>query len=188
MRCEWALRGDAQYKDYHDKEWGVPLHEDNKIFEFLVLEGFQAGLSWNLILKKRESFRRAFDYFNPRSVANYGSEEIKSLMLDQNIIRNEVKIRAAVQNARAFRRVQGKFGSFDKFMWTFVGHKPKVNRWRTGAEIPSTTTESKRMSNELIEMGFKFVGPTICYAHMQATGMVNDHIVGCFRYKQLKSL
>ena len=155
------------------------------LFEFLVLEGAQAGLSWGTILRKRENFRRAFDGFEPVKVANYDRERIHTLLADKGIVRNRLKLESAVQNAKAFLRVQGEFGTFDSYVWRFVGGKPKMNRWRSLRQIPATTPESQAMSKDLLARGFRFVGPTICYAHMQATGMVNDHVVGCFRYKQL---
>jgi DNA-3-methyladenine glycosylase I len=168
--------------DYHDKEWGLPLHDDRKLFEFLILEGMQAGLSWMTILRKRENFRQAFDGFDPQKVAQYDQTKFKELMANPGIIRNRRKIEAAVQNAKAFLEVQGEFGSFDTYMWQFVGGKPLVNGWKTMSQIPSKTKESEAMSKDLKKRGFIFVGPTICYAHMQATGMVNDHTVDCFRY------
>jgi DNA-3-methyladenine glycosylase I len=168
--------------DYHDQEWGLPLHDDRKLFEFLILEGMQAGLSWMTILRKRENFRQAFDGFDPLKVAQYDQTKFKELMANPGIIRNRRKIEAAAQNAKAFLEVQGEFGSFDTYMWQFVGGKPLVNGWKTMSQIPSKTKESEAMSKDLKKRGFNFVGPTICYAHMQATGMVNDHTVDCFRY------
>ena len=184
-RCGWASLDDPLYRAYHDKEWGVPVHDDRTMFEFLVLEGNQAGLSWGTILRKRENFRRAFDEFDPKKVARYDGRKVRSLLGDAGIIRNRLKIKAAVANAKAFLGVQREFGSFDSFIWRFVGGRPKVNRWRILSEMPATTPESEAMSKELLSRGFRFVGPTICYAHMQATGMVNDHVVSCFRYKEL---
>jgi DNA-3-methyladenine glycosylase I len=184
-RCGWVSLDDPLYRDYHDKEWGVPVHDDRTIFEFLVLEGNQAGLSWGTILRKRENFRRAFDAFDPAKVARYDGRKVRSLLQDAGIIRNRLKIQAAVANAKAFLGVQREFGSFDAYIWRFVGGKPKVNRWRSLSEIPATTRESEVMSRELLSRGFRFVGPTICYAHMQATGMVNDHVVSCFRHSEL---
>jgi len=184
-RCDWASLDDPLYCAYHDEEWGVPLHDDRKLFEYLVLEGAQAGLSWGTILRKRENFRRAFDRFEPRKVARYGDAKVWSLLSDPGIIRNELKIRSAIQNAHAFLRVQDEFGSFDSYIWGFVENKPIINRRRSLKELPPSTARSKAMSDDLIKRGFKFVGPTICYAHMQATGMVNDHLVYCFRYKEL---
>ena len=180
-RCEWT-GSDSLMIDYHDKEWGLPLHDDRKLFEFLILEGMQAGLSWMTILRKRENFRQAFDGFDPQQVAQYDQTKFKELMANPGIIRNHRKIEAAAQNAKAFLEVQGEFGSFDTYMWQFVGGKPLVNGWKTISQIPSKTKESEAMSKDLRKRGFNFVGPTICYAHMQATGMVNDHTVDCFRY------
>ncbi len=184
-RCEW-VPDDPLYRDYHDTEWGVPVHDDRKLFESLVLDGMQAGLSWWTILRKRENFRRAFDDFDPRKVAGYDQKKIQSLLEDEGIIRNRRKIEAAIQNAKAFLAVQKEFGSFDAYIWQFVGGKPKVNTWKTDKEIPAKTSESDTLSKDLIERGFKFVGSSICYAMMQAIGMVNDHTVDCFRYRELK--
>jgi DNA-3-methyladenine glycosylase I len=185
VRCGWASLDDPLYLAYHDTEWGVPIHDDRTLFEFLVLEGAQAGLSWGTILRKRENFRRAFDGFDPSKVSGYGRGKVERLMKDSGIIRNRLKIEAAIQNARSFLRVQREFGSFDSYVWKFVDNKPRINRWRTMAEIPATTRESLLLSKDLVARGFKFVGPTICYAHMQATGMVNDHLVNCFRFKEV---
>jgi len=176
---------DPLYRDYHDKEWGVPVHDDMKLFEFLVLEGAQAGLSWATILRKRENFRKAFDNFDPKKVARYDEGKVRNLLSNAGIIRNELKIRSAIMNARAFLDVQKEFGSFDSYVWQFVGGEPKRNRWKSMKEIPATTKESDAMSKDLIKRGFKFVGSTICYSHMQATGMVNDHVVYCFRYREI---
>ncbi len=184
-RCGWAAGGDAEYQTYHDLEWGVPVHDDRTIFEFLVLEGFQAGLSWATVLRKRGNFRRSFDSFDYRKIARYDGRKVRQLTRDPGIIRNKLKIRATVTNARAFISVQEEFGSFDSYIWKFVGGKPKINSWSRLSEIPAMTPEAERLSADLIERGFKFVGPTICYAHMQATGMVNDHQVDCFRYSEL---
>ena len=184
-RCGWASLDDPLYREYHDKEWGVPVHDDRTMFEFLVLEGAQAGLSWGTILRKRENFRRAFDGFDPTRVARYGRKEIRRLLNDAGIVRNRLKVQSAIQNAGAFLAVQQEFGSFDSYIWRFVGDKTKVNRWKNMKEIPAKTPESETMSRDLLSRGFRFVGPTICYAHMQATGMVNDHIMDCFRYKEL---
>ena len=170
---------------YHDLEWGVPLHDDRKLFEFLVLEGLQAGLSWNTILRKRENFRKAFHGFDPGRVARYGEKDIARLLADAGIIRNRLKVRAAVENARRFLEVRKEFGTFDRYIWGFVDGKPVRNRFRTLAELPARTPLSDRISADLKERGFKFVGSTIVYAHMQATGMVNDHITSCFRYREL---
>ena len=184
-RCDWASLQDPIYREYHDREWGVPVHDDRTIFEFLVLEGAQAGLSWGTILRKRENFRRAFKEFDPAKVARFDGRTVRELLQNPGIIRNRLKIDSAVQNARAFLEVQREFGTFDYYIWTFVGGKPRVNRWKTPEDIPAATPESEAMSKDLIRRGFRFVGPTICYAHMQATGMVNDHLVSCFRYREL---
>jgi DNA-3-methyladenine glycosylase I len=184
-RCGWVSMDDPLYREYHDKEWGVPLHRDPGLFELLVLEGFQAGLSWGTILKKRANFRRAFDGFNPAEVAQYGGDKVRELKNDAGIVRNELKIRSAVDNAKTFLRVQGEFGSFETYVWRFVGGEPRVNRWRTLHDIPARTKQSDALSSDLVRRGFRFVGSTICYAYMQATGMVNDHVVSCFRYKEL---
>ncbi len=178
QRCEWCL-GHELYLAYHDNEWGVPIHDDRQFFELLTLEGAQAGLSWLTILKKREGYRRAFDNFDPQTVANYSEVKITALLQDASIIRNRRKIEAAIRNARAFLAVQAEFGSFDRYIWSFVGGQPMVNHWQTMAEIPATSTESDAMSKDLIKRGFKFVGSTICYAFMQSAGLVNDHVVGC---------
>jgi DNA-3-methyladenine glycosylase I len=183
-RCEWAT-GDALLMQYHDEEWGVPVHDDRTLFEFLVLEGAQAGLSWLTVLRKRENYRQAFDNFEVKKVANYGEEEIAALLKDPGIIRNRLKVRSAVTNARAFLQVQQEFGSFDKYIWQFVDGKPVHNAWKRLDQLPAKTETAEALSKDLIRRGFKFVGPTICYAHMQATGMVNDHLVSCFRYPQL---
>jgi DNA-3-methyladenine glycosylase I len=181
-RCAW-VNDDPLYIDYHDREWGVPVHDDRKLFEFLVLEGMQAGLSWYTVLKKRENYRQAFDGFDPRKVAEYGEAKVEELMNNSGIIRNRAKIQAAISNARCFLKVQEEFGSFDAYMWRFVGGEPIVNRWQTIREVPATTPESDAMSKDLKKRGFKFVGSTICYAHMQACGMVNDHTLDCeFRH------
>jgi DNA-3-methyladenine glycosylase I len=183
-RCGWSTT-DPLYIDYHDTEWGVPLHDDRKLFEFLVLEGAQAGLSWLTILKRRPGYRKAFDRFDPRKVARYGPAEVRRLLADRGIIRNRLKVLSAVNNARAFMNVQDEFGSFDRYIWKFVGGKPIVNRFRSLSEIPAKTPLAERLSRDLRARGFTFVGPTIVYAHMQATGMVNDHLVGCFRHGEL---
>jgi len=184
-RCGWSGLNDPLYVAYHDTEWGVPVHDDRVIFEFLLLEGAQAGLSWGTILRKRENFRNAFEGFDPAKVARYDSRTIRRLLKDPGIIRNRLKINSAVQNAKAFLEVQKEFGSFDSYVWRFVGGRTKVNRWKSLDEIPAATPESEAMSRDLVRRGFRFVGPTICYAHMQATGMVNDHIVCCFRHREL---
>jgi DNA-3-methyladenine glycosylase I len=184
IRCDWA-RGDPLYRDYHDTEWGVPEYDDRKLFEFLILEGAQAGLSWLTILRKRENYREAFDNFDARKVAEYGTRKLEELLSNKGIVRNRLKIEGAIQNAKAFLALQREFGSFDAYVWQFVGGKPKKNAWKTVKEIPSKTAQSDALSKELIKRGFKFVGTTICYAFMQATGMVNDHIVNCFRYHEV---
>jgi len=170
---------------YHDEEWGVPQHDDRTLFEFLVLEGAQAGLSWLTVLRKREAYRTAFDGFDPLKVASYGPGEVARLLRDAGIIRNRLKITSTIRNAKAFLAVQKEFGTFDRYMWTFVGNRPRVNRWRSLRQIPARTKESDAMSVDLRKRGFSFVGSTICYAHMQAVGMVNDHVVRCFRYRQV---
>ena len=182
-RCSWATTelGIA----YHDTEWGVPQHDDRVLFEFLILEGAQAGLSWETILKKRENYRKAFDGFDPQKVARYDARRMLKLMGNEGIIRNRLKIAAAVQNAKAFLAVQKEFGSFDKYLWQFVGGKPIVNRRKSLEGVPATTAESDAMSKDLLKRNFKFVGSTICYAMMQAVGMVNDHEIGCFRYTEV---
>lgn len=183
-RCAWADRT-PQEREYHDLEWGVPLHDDRRLFEFLVLEGAQAGLSWSTVLKKRENYRAAFDGFAPETVAAYGEGKVLELLQNPGIVRNRLKIQAAVANARAFLAVQAEFGSFDAYMWRFVDGRPIQNAWRDYSEAPTETPESRALSRDLAKRGFKFVGPTICYAHMQAVGMVNDHAVGCFRWREL---
>lgn len=187
IRCEWA-GSDPLYLAYHDQEWGVPVHDDRTLFEFILLEGAQAGLSWITVLRKRENYRQAFDHFDPVKVAAYGEEKIAELLSNPGIIRNRLKIRAAVLNAQAFLRVRQEYGSFDTYIWQFVGGKPIVNAWKSLSEIPARSEEAERMSKDLARRGFHFVGPTICYAHMQATGMVNDHTVDCFRYQELTNL
>jgi DNA-3-methyladenine glycosylase I len=172
--------------DYHDREWGVPVHDDRTHFEFLVLEGAQAGLSWSIILRKRDGFRRAFSSFIPEQVARYTPARIEKLVADPAIVRNRMKIEAAVKNARAFLAVQDEFGSFDRYCWTFVDGRPRVNRWKSMKDIPPRSPESDAFSKDLKRRGFSFVGSTIIYAHMQAVGMVNDHLVSCFRYRQLR--
>ncbi|HEX9340818.1 MAG TPA: DNA-3-methyladenine glycosylase I [Thermoplasmata archaeon] len=179
-RCEWAAR-DVLLQVYHDTEWGFPEHDDRKLFEFLVLEGAQAGLSWLTILKKREHYRRAFDGFDPAKVSRYDSRKVKALLEDDRIVRNRLKIEAAVRNAKAVRDVQKEFGSFDAYIWGFVGGKPIENRWKHLRDLPAKTERSDAMSRDLKERGFKFVGSTTCYAYMQAIGMVNDHVLHCFR-------
>ncbi len=185
-RCPWT-GNDPLLIRYHDQEWGVPLHHDRRLFEFLILEGFQAGLSWLTILKKRDNFRKAFDGFDFNRVAGYDTEKMAALMADKGIIRNRLKIEGAVANARAFIHVRKEFGTFDRYIWNFTGGKNIHNGFETMKEIPAKTELSERISKDLKERGFKFVGPTIVYSHMQATGMVNDHLKDCFRYKELNS-
>jgi DNA-3-methyladenine glycosylase I len=181
-RCAWAK--DELYIAYHDQEWGVPVHDDRCLFEFLILEGAQAGLSWITILKKRENYRRAFDHFDARKVARYDARKLQKLLADPGIVRNRLKVRAAVQNAKAFLQVQQEFGSFDRYIWQFVGGQPIRNHRKSLKEIPPRTPESDAMSKDLKKRGFTFVGSTICYAFMQAVGMVNDHTTDCFRYSK----
>jgi DNA-3-methyladenine glycosylase I len=184
VRCEWA-GSDPLYVAYHDQEWGVPLHDDRRLFEMLILEGAQAGLSWITILRKRPAYRKAFDGFDPRKVARFDARRRARLLLDPGIVRNRLKIEAAVTNARAFLEIQQEFGSFDTYIWRFTGGRPLTNRRRSIKEVPARTAESDSMSKELKSRGFRFVGSTICYAFMQATGMVNDHTVDCFRYREV---
>ena len=185
-RCSWATT--PQMIAYHDTEWGVPQHDDRVLFEFLILEGAQAGLSWSTILAKREAYRRAFSNFNPKSIARYDAQKTKQLMANEGIVRNRLKIAAAIQNARAFLAVQKEFGSFDAYIWQFVGGAPIVNSIEGLSQLQARTEESDKMSRDLLKRGFKFVGPTICYAFMQAVGMVNDHLVKCYRYKEIVAL
>jgi DNA-3-methyladenine glycosylase I len=185
IRCSWA-NGERSIR-YHDEEWGVPVHHDGTLFEFLILEGAQAGLSWSTILNKRENYRRAFDGFEPKRIARYEQRKIKELLADSGIVRNKLKIASTIENAKAFLGVQEEFGSFDRYIWQFVGGKPKVNSPRTLKQVPARTAESDAMSKDLKRRGFKFVGSTICYAFMQAVGIVNDHTVDCFRYKELSA-
>ena len=185
-RCDWANRSELE-QSYHDLEWGVEIHDDRTLFEFLVLEGAQAGLSWSTILKKRVAYRMAFDNFDARKISNYSEKTVSRLLANPEIIRNRLKINTAVTNARAFLKVQEEFGSFDRYIWQFVKGKPIRNSWQTMTDIPSSTPESEAMSKDLKKRGFKFVGPTICYAFMQAVGMVNDHVADCFRYRELKN-
>lgn len=185
VRCAWAEGVGDFYERYHDLEWGVPVHSDRKHFEFLVLEGAQAGLSWATILKRREGYRRAFAGFDPEKVARFTPAVVERLLRDPGIIRNRLKVESCVANAAAFLKVQEEFGSFDEYVWRFVGGKPIVNRRRRMSDIPATTPESDALSRDLKRRGFKFVGSTVVYAHMQAVGMVNDHVVGCFRYREL---
>lgn len=185
-RCPWA-GSDPLYLRYHDEEWGVPVHDDRHFFEMLVLEGAQAGLAWITILRKREGYRHAFDGFDPAVVARYGDRRVEALLGNPAIVRNRLKVESAVTNARAFLRVQDEHGSFDRYVWRFVDGRPRQNRWRGMDEVPAETPESGAMSRDLKRRGFRFVGPTICYAFMQATGLVNDHLVDCFRRAQLAS-
>lgn len=187
IRCDWGKSNDLM-TNYHDTEWGVPLHDDQKLFEFFVLEGFQAGLSWQIVLNKRENFRKVFDNFNPDIVARYNESKIAELIQDKSIIRNKMKIVACVNNAQRFLEIQKEFGSFDKYIWGFVDYKPIDNAFTSMKEMPSKTPLSDKISIDLKKRGFKFVGSTVIYAHMQATGMVNDHIIGCFRYNQILEL
>ena len=183
-RCAWAR--DELSIGYHDNEWGVPLHADRALFEFLVLEGAQAGLSWSTILRKRPAYRRAFDRFDPRKVAGYGEAKIAELLANEGIVRNRLKVQSAIRNAEAFLAVQKEFGSFDRYIWRFTGGRPLVNRWRRPEQVPARTPQSDAMSKDLTKRGFTFVGSTICYAFMQAVGLVNDHLVTCFRYRELQ--
>jgi DNA-3-methyladenine glycosylase I len=182
-RCAWAQR--PLDIEYHDREWGVPQHDDRILFEFLVLEGAQAGLSWSTILAKRDNYRRAFDHFHARKVARYDAAKVRELLADAGIVRNRLKIAAAIQSAKAFLAVQREFGSFDAYVWRFVGGRPIRNNWADLKQLPARTSESDALSKDLLSRGFKFVGPTICYAFMQAIGMVNDHLVGCFRHDEI---
>ena len=185
-RCEWPGNNELMVK-YHDEEWGTPVHDDRKLFEFLVLDAFQAGLSWQIILNKRENFRRAFHNFDARKIAKYNAKYTARLLADPGIIRNRAKIAATIENAKLFLAIQKEFGSFDRYIWQFTGGKTKRKKFKTMKEIPAKSPESDAMSKDLQTRGFKFVGSTICYAFMQAAGMVNDHVVGCFRYKQVAS-
>jgi DNA-3-methyladenine glycosylase I len=182
-RCEWATG--PWNIPYHDTEWGVPVHDDRAHFEFLVLEGAQAGLSWLTILKKRDGYRRVFAGFDPEKVARFTQKRIEKILLDPGIIRNRAKVESTVRNARAYLAVQEEFGSFDAYMWRFVGGRPKVNKWRRLGQIPATTPASEALSADLRRRDFRFVGPTVCYSHLQAAGLVNDHVVSCFRYAEL---
>lgn len=180
-RCDWSKANEVMIA-YHDTEWGVPVHDDRKLFEFMVLDAFQAGLSWAIVLNKRDGFRRAFADFEPTAIARFNSRSVERLVKDERIIRNRQKIVATIGNAKQFLRIQDEFGTFDAYIWQFVGGKTRVNKWRTMKQIPATTKQSDAMSADLKSRGLKFVGSTICYAFMQAAGMVNDHVVGCFRY------
>jgi DNA-3-methyladenine glycosylase I len=184
-RCEWVPLEVPVYLAYHDEEWGVPVHDDRRLFEMLVLEGAQAGLSWSTILNKREGYRKAFADFDPSKVARFGARKVERLLADPSIVRNRLKVESAVANGKAVLRAREEEGSLDALLWSFVDGKPKVNRFRTMGEIPAETAESKAMSKELKRRGFRFVGPTVCYAFMQACGLVNDHVVNCFRYREV---
>jgi DNA-3-methyladenine glycosylase I len=187
-RCAWVDVENQLMREYHDLEWGVPTHEDRRHFEFLILEAAQAGLSWSIVLNKRDGYRRAFDEFDPAKVARYSQARIETLVADPGIIRNRMKIAAAVKNAQAFLAVQKEFGSFDTYCWQFVNGRPRQNRWSSLRQIPATTAESDAFSRDLKRRGFSFVGPTVIYAHMQAVGMVNDHVVDCFRHRDVRRL
>ncbi len=187
-RCTWAKIDDPLMLEHHDREWGVPTHDDRQHFEFLLLEAAQAGLSWAIVLRKREGYRRAFSGFDPKKVARYTPQRIARLTKDPAIVRNRTKIAAAVRNARAFVTIQREFGTFDAYCWQFVGGRPKVNRWKTMSDVPATSDESDALSRDLERRGFSFVGSTIIYAYMQSVGMVNDHVVRCFRYRQVQQL
>jgi DNA-3-methyladenine glycosylase I len=185
-RCAWVSGADPLMLEYHDREWGVPVRDDRKHFEFLVLEAAQAGLSWAIVLKKREGYRRAFAGFDPEKVARFNAREIEKLVSNPEIVRNRMKIEAAVRNARAFLKIQDEFESFDSYCWRFVDGRPKLNRWKVMRQIPATSSESDAFSKDLKHRGFSFVGSTIVYAHMQAVGMVNDHLLDCFRYREIQ--
>jgi DNA-3-methyladenine glycosylase I len=185
QRCGWVDAGGEICIPYHDNEWGVPVHDDRILFEFIILDGFQAGLSWSTILRKRTDFRRAFEHFDPKKIAEYGRTKREALLSNAGIIRNRQKIDAAIANAKAFLEIQKSFGSFDAYIWQFVAGKPKINTWHQANEIPVKTDESEAMSRDLYQRGFRFVGPTICYAFMQAAGLVNDHETGCYRYQEI---
>lgn len=184
-RCAWAADGEPLYQKYHDREWGLPVHNDHRLFEFLILEGAQAGLSWSTILNKRANYRKAYGNFDARRIARYNAAKVRRLLKDPGIVRNRLKIRASITNAKAFLRVKQEFGSFDRYIWQFVGGRPIQNRRRRLKDIPARTKQSDAMSKDLKKRGFKFVGSTICYAFMQAVGMVNDHTVDCYRYRRL---
>jgi DNA-3-methyladenine glycosylase I len=188
IRCGWAEGVGLSYIEYHDKEWGVPVWDDDVQFEFLILEGAQAGLSWSTILNKRDGYRKAFRDFDPVRVARFTEKRIEKLLLDPSIVRNRLKVNSAVNNAKAFLRVQKEFGTFCEYIWEFVGGKPIQSNWKNGGDVPATSPESDALSKDLKKRGFKFVGSTIIYAHMQATGMVNDHVSSCFRYKPCKTM
>ena len=185
IRCAWNSFEDPLYRDYHDDEWGVPVYDDGKIFEFLVLESAQAGLSWSTVLRKRENYRKAFAGFDPVKVAKFTAKDVEKLLGNAGIIRNRMKIEAAINNAQRFLEIKKEFGAVSKYIWGFVGGKPIINQWKTIKQLPAVTPESEALAKDLKKRGFKFLGPTVMYAHMQATGMVNDHTVDCFRYKQV---
>lgn len=185
--CEWPI-GDKDMIEYHDQEWGTPCHDDKKLFEYVILDTFQAGLSWKTILKKRENFSKAFHSFDAKKIAKYNEKDFQRLMNNSGIVRNKLKILGTIENARQFLKIQKEFGSFDKFIWKFVNHKPIVNKFKSLKELPAKTKESDEMSRELKERGFKFVGSTICYAFMQGAGLVNDHVVDCFRHSEVQKL
>jgi DNA-3-methyladenine glycosylase I len=187
IRCEWCLKFE-EYINYHDKEWGVPVHDDKRPFEFLILEGAQAGVSWSTILKKRDGYRKAFADFDPLKVSRFTEKKLQKILQDSAIVRNKLKVYSAVNNAKHFLEVQKEFGTFDAYIWAFVMGKPIVNKWKALKEVPATTQESDALSKDLIKRGFKFTGSTVIYAHMQACGLVNDHLVSCFRYKEVKNL
>jgi DNA-3-methyladenine glycosylase I len=184
VRCDWC-KGSELYMAYHDREWGVPVYDDRRLFEFLVLEGAQAGLSWLTILKKREAYRDAFGDFDPQTISGWGKRELNRLLKNPGIVRNKLKLTSAINNARAFLKVQEEFGSFSSYQWSFVGNKPRDNRFKSMKQIPAETDESRQLSRDLKRRGFNFVGPTIVYAHMQAVGMVNDHLTSCFRHAEV---
>jgi len=184
QRCSWP-GSDPIYVAYHDKEWGVPLHNDRKLFEFLILEGAQAGLSWITVLKKRNNYRKAFDGFDPVKISKYNSKKVKELLVNEGIIRNRLKVKSTIQNAKAFLAIQKEFGSFDRYLWQFINNKTKKNKWKSLKDLPAKTEKSDALSKDLKERGFNFVGSTICYAFMQAVGMVNDHTTKCFRYREV---
>ena len=184
-RCAWI--SDPLMQKYHDEEWGVPLHDDRKLFEFMVLDAFQAGLSWKTVLNKRENFRKAFDHFDPVKISRYDEKKYNTLLQDAGIIRNRAKIRGNIENAKAFLKIQEEFGSFDKYIWSFVNYKPVINHWNSLTDLPARTELSDKVSKDMTRRGFKFAGSTICYAFMQAAGLVNDHVTGCFRHGELNS-
>ena len=188
IRCPWAKPGNKAYIEYHDREWGVPVHDDRTLFEFLVLEAFQAGLSWEIILNKREAFREAFSQFDAEQIARFDQQAVKTLLANKGIIRNRQKIEATINNAVQFLAIQQAFGSFDSYIWQFVDGKPLVNHWKSMDQVPANTRLSDTISKDLKQRGFKFMGTTIVYSHMQATGMVNDHIVSCFRHQEVQAL